>query len=409
MFSKAIDAENYVMNRHGKGVGLARFREILEEYGNPQDAVPAIHVAGTNGKGSTCNYLKDIYRALGYRTGLFTSPHLDEHRDRIRIDDVWIPEVRYLEYVNALYERIEQEGLSMFECVTLIGFLYFRDEKVDLAVIETGLGGLLDMTNALNHPLISVITTIGYDHMNVLGDTLAEIAAQKAGIIKENGKVMIGDLVPEAVPVIRETAALKQAQFLQMKEFTDLPGSALMLDGMVYTLASNAQYQKKNAVLALSAAEALGVDIHDPRVVDAVGGSLWKGRFETVCRNPYIIMDGAHNEEGMTALVQSVHSLPRPVTCVFTALRDKQGPLMAAMLGENVDRLIVTEIPFYRADSGEHLCPEEGTVIPDYRDAIDLAVRECGDGSVLICGSLYFVSFAREHLKERGLLKPENK
>ena len=407
MFSKAIDAENYVMGRHGKGAGLARFREILEEYGSPQDAVKTIHVAGTNGKGSTCNFLKDIYRSLGYRTGLFTSPHLDDHRDRIRIDDVWIPEDRYLAYVNALYDRIEQENLSMFECVTLIGFLYFRDEQVDIAVIETGLGGLLDMTNALQHPLLSVITTIGYDHMNVLGDTLEEIAAQKAGIIKENGKVIIGDLVPEAEQVVREQAVLMHAEFLQMKEYSDLPGNAFVLDGSVYTLTTDAQYQKKNAVLALSAAEALGIDIRDERVVKAVSGSLWKGRFETVCRDPYIVMDGAHNEEGTTALVQSVSSLPRPVTCVFTALRDKQGPAMAEMLAHAVNRMIVTEIPFYRADTGEHLCPEGGTVVPDYREAIDLAVRECGSGSVLICGSLYFVSFARDHLKERGLLKQE--
>ena len=135
----------------------------------------------------------------------------------------------------------------MFECVTLIGFLYFRDEQVDIAVIETGLGGLLDMTNALQHPLLSVITTIGYDHMNVLGDTLEEIAAQKAGIIKENGKVIIGDLVPEAEQVVREQAVLMHAEFLQMKEYSDLPGNAFVLDGSVYTLTTDAQYQKKNA------------------------------------------------------------------------------------------------------------------------------------------------------------------
>ncbi|MCR5372027.1 MAG: bifunctional folylpolyglutamate synthase/dihydrofolate synthase [Solobacterium sp.] len=405
MFSNALDAENYVMNRRGKGTGLVRFREILAEYGNPQDAYRTVHVAGTNGKGSTCNYLKDIFVSLGYRTGLFTSPHLDEHRDRIRINDELIPEERYLGYVNQLYELIEREKLSMFECVTLIGFLYFRDAEVDIAVIETGLGGLLDMTNALSRPDLSVITTIGYDHMNVLGDTLEEIAYQKAGIIKEHGKVIIGDLLPEAAATVKEQADRMDAAFFRMRPFEDVSERSFRLGDTEYTLSTTAQYQKKNAVLALSAAELLGVDICDPRVVDAISGSLWKGRFETVCESPRIVMDGAHNEEGMRALVNSAKQLPGPIICVFTALRDKQGPEMEQMLESTVDRLIITEIPYYRADSGEHLNSGTQTVIPDYKEAIDTAVRECGEGTVLICGSLYFVSYARAWLKEKGILQ----
>ena len=405
MFSNTVDAENYVMSRRGKGTGLARFREILAAYGSPQDAVRTIHVAGTNGKGSTCNFLKDIFMALGYRTGLFTSPHLDEHRDRIRIDDELIPGDVYLGYVNQLYDLIEREKLSMFETVTLIGFLYFRDEKVDIAVIETGLGGLLDMTNALDHPELSVITTIGYDHMNVLGDTLEEIAYQKAGIIKEHGKVIVGDLVPEAMDTVKQQAEKMDAAFYRMKPFKDVSERSFRLGETVYTLSTDAQYQKKNASLALSAAEVLGVDIRDPRIVDAISGSLWKGRFETVSLSPRIVMDGAHNEEGMRALVKSAVNLPRPIICVFTALRDKQGPEMEQMLEKVVDRMIITEIPYYRADSGEHLNAGDQTVIPDYREAIDEAIAECGEGTVLICGSLYFVSYARAWLKEKGILQ----
>ena len=404
MFNKPIDAENYVMNRRGKGTGLARFREILAEFGSPQDAVRTIHVAGTNGKGSTCNYLKDIFMSQGCRTGLFTSPHLDEHRDRIRINDELIPGERYLAYVNQLYDLIEREKLSMFETVTLIGFLYFRDEQVDIAVIETGLGGLLDMTNALSSPELSVITTIGYDHMNVLGDTLEEIAYQKAGIIKEHGRVITGDLLPEALAVVQAQAEKMDAGFYCMRAFEDVSERSFRLGDTVYTLSTSAQYQKKNAVLALSAAELLGVDIQDPRIVDAISGSLWKGRFETVSLSPRIVMDGAHNEEGMRALVKSAADLPRPIICVFTALRDKQGPEMEQMLESIADRMIITEIPYYRADSGEHLNSGDQTVIPDYREAIDAAIAECGEGTVLICGSLYFVSFARAWLREKGIL-----
>ncbi len=400
MFVNSADAENYVMTRHGKGTGLARFIEILHEYGDPQDAFRSVHVAGTNGKGSTCNYLKDIFTALGYRTGLFTSPHLDEHRDRIRINDELIPPDRYLGYVNALYERIEAEKLSMFESVSLICFLYFRDEQVDIAVIETGLGGLLDMTNALHQPLLSVITSIGYDHMHVLGDTLEEIAAQKAGIIKEDGRVAAGVMPEEALAVIRDTAARKHAEFRQMKPYVNVSERSFELEGTLYTLSTSAQYQKNNAALALTAAEMLGVNIHDELIVMAVRNSLWHGRFETVCEDPHIVTDGAHNEEGIRALAASVGSLQKPVICVFTAMKDKQGPLMERMLEEVCDRMIITEIPYYRSDSGEHLNPGDQLVIPDYREAIDTAIRECGGGTVLICGSLYFVSYAREYLRD---------
>ncbi|MBR2668258.1 MAG: bifunctional folylpolyglutamate synthase/dihydrofolate synthase [Solobacterium sp.] len=398
-FNTVLEAEEWIMSRRNREHGFAHFQEAMEAAGNPQNTLHAIHVAGTNGKGSTTNYISDMLIACGYQVGTFTSPHLVEHRDRIKINQEWISEEKFLYYLNEWYDFVETWDLAMFEIDVLLASLYFRDEQVDWAVMEVGLGGRLDGTNTMAHPVLSVITTIGMDHMDRLGNTYAEIAYEKAGIIKENGQVLIGYLNDEAREVIRRISAERNAQLIELAPFEDQGLGRFIFDGDTYEIAMTAEYQKANASLALQACQCIGLDIHSDTVKKALYGSQWAGRFEKVQDHPAIILDGAHNEEGMRALTSSFRNLETPVVVVFSALADKQGREMAEMLVKSADRLYVTQFAMYRADTAAHLACEGSTIIEDWKEAITAAKQDVSaKGTVVICGSLYFISMVREYL-----------
>ena len=399
MFTEINEAMEWVMSRRGHAHDPEGMKSILAEAGNPQKYFDCIHVAGTNGKGSFVNYLSDMLKASGKKTGMFTSPHMVNHRDRIRIDGEWIPEDTFLRYVNEYYDLIVRENMTMFETDVLIALSWYRDEKIDIAVIECGLGGRYDSTNVLERTILSVITTIGFDHMDRLGDTLGKIAWHKAGIIPENGKVLVGNVPEEAFSVIENEAAGKHAQLLRLPGYRDGGMRRLIYGGEIYELCTDAVYQTENAALALRAAEEIGLDIHSETVRKALYASRWTGRFETVSYAPRIILDGAHNPHGVSALIRSMQHLSHPLICVFSALRDKQGKEMAGMLEEACDELIVTEFEMYRADHAEDLSGGRGTVIADWHEAIETAKERAGrTGTVVITGSLYFVSTVRGSL-----------
>ena len=398
MFNDIDKAVAWVSGRRS-GHGFDVFRQAMAEAGDPQDGFASIHVAGTNGKGSVVCFLKDILTACGFRTGMYTSPHLVSHLDRIRLADRWIPAERFLHYLNEEMELIKRYDLSMFEIDTLIASLYYRDEKADWAVIETGLGGRLDSTNVLHHPRLEVITTIGYDHMDRLGSTLTAIAGEKAGIIKPGSRVVMGYLDPEAAAVIRQKAASQQAELIETPAYEDRGPQRFRLYGQDYAIASLAKYQIANAAVALCAARALGIDITSDAVKEAVRGSRWPGRFEPVAAHPLIILDGAHNPQGMAALTASFAALPRPLAVVYSALKDKQGRTMAKMLEGWCDRLYVTQFAAGRADSAAHLAPAPELIRTDWKQAVREAREFAGaDGTVVITGSLYFISDARAWL-----------
>ena len=399
MFNDINEAVAWVSGRRSSGHGFDVFRQAMAEAGDPQDGFASIHVAGTNGKGSVVCFLKDILTACGFCTGMYTSPHLVSHLDRIRLADRWIPAERFLHYLNEEMELIKRYDLSMFEIDTLIASLYYRDEKADWAVIETGLGGRLDSTNVLHHPRLEVITTIGYDHMDRLGSTLTAIAGEKAGIIKPGSRVVMGYLDPEAAAVIRQKAASQQAELIETPAYEGLGPQRFRLYGQDYAIASRAEYQKANAAVALCAARALGIDITSGAVKEAVRGSRWPGRFEPVAAHPLIILDGAHNPQGIAALTASFAALPRPLAVVYSALKDKQGQTMAKMLQNCCDRLYVTQFAGSRADSAAHLAPAPELIREDWKQAVREAREFAGaDGTVVITGSLYFISDARAWL-----------
>lgn len=389
--------EEWVMSRRNPNHGLGPVRDILRKAGNPQDQIHTIHVAGTNGKGSTCCYLQHILMAQGYRVGMFTSPHLITHRDRIRINDAFISHETFESYLHAYLNDILEKNLGMFEIDTLIAYTWFRDQNVDYAIIECGLGGRLDNTNVIKKPDLCVITTAAYDHMNILGSRIQQIANEKAGIFMPGSRAVCGRIDPHALCVVRKRAERIHCSLSEMPSFYSRGKQKFSFDDDVYRLKADGEYQKANASLALFGAWMLGVDIHSEKVKQAVMNTVWAGRFETVKEHPRIILDGAHNQEGMQALLKSLHDLPHPLIIVFSALKDKPGRKMAEAYEKACDHLIVTHFDNARADTLEDLTPDGAEAVSDWKQALHKAETMAGkDGCMVVTGSLYFISLVRD-------------
>ena len=392
--------ENWVMRRRNPNHGLEPIRQALARHGNPQNDLKFIHVAGTNGKGSVCCYIRDVLMANGYRTGMFTSPHLIHHFDRITIDGKWIAKDEYQHILDACIDDIIELNLGMFEIALLIALLHFKKQKTDYVVLECGLGGRLDNTNVIPSPVISVITTIGSDHAALLGNRVQQVAFEKAGIIKEHVPVCVGLVSRKARGVIASVANRKHAPITFMKQVQVTGQNAFTYDHDVYELSSAAFYQKENALLALRVLKFIGIDIHDDATKQALHESSWKGRFEKVGTHPAIYLDGAHNKEGIEALVRNYSGLNRPVITVFSALKDKPGRWMASKLSQVSDELIITSINNGRFDSMDSLSIDGAAMVADENQAVDQAVKLAGEnGTVVICGSLYFISDIRKRWK----------
>jgi len=405
-FKSAVEFIDYVTERFGsKRTSQRNFKQCMASLGNPQVKLKCIHVAGTNGKGSTTNYLRSILQEAGYKVGSFTSPHLVVHNDRIRINDENISDERLLEYANQYVDLWEEYDLSMFEIDTLLSFLYFLDEEVDFAVYEVGMGGRLDATNEIQ-PLVSVITNIGYDHMSYLGNTLELIAGEKAGIVKEEIALFTTEQSLACLAVFQNICDERNSLLFKVEipnaYFKDEEYHYEYLDYRV-RLKTYASYQISNSVLALAVIDYLVkqglVKASKEDIEKGLAVGSWKGRFELVSEEPKIILDGAHNEAGIQALIDSIHNLEKPIIVVFSALKDKEYHKMLLALQETVSELIITEFDFYRKALLEDL--QEGLEVEgirDYKNAINYAKNRVGNGTIIITGSLYFISDVRAYL-----------
>ncbi len=400
MFKDINTAIDFLESRRNMTLGIDFLKQAFSEIGNPQEKIKAVHIAGTNGKGSTTNFTRAILQEAGYKVGTFTSPHLIHHNDRLRINDVDITDEKLLYYINKTEPLWEKYQLSMFEIDMLISVLYFLDESVDYVVYEVGLGGRLDATNVIT-PLVSGITNVDYDHMNILGDTIEEIAFEKAGIIKQCIPVITTETKLNVLNVIKKIAAENQASLcvLDSPKYTlgDKSFTLDIEDGI--TMRNQGIYQKDNANLAINLIKSLKLNIDFETIKRGIEKTHWAGRFEEIIPNVYL--DGAHNDQGMTRLIESLNMLPKPWTVVFTALLDKSHHEMLEKLSSKVDNLIVTEFDFYRAEKANVLA--EGLdviVIPDYKAAIQKGLQLKAKGTLLITGSLYFISDARAYLLE---------
>jgi dihydrofolate synthase/folylpolyglutamate synthase len=380
-------------------LGLERIRAVLAALGNPQDSFRSIHVAGTNGKGSTCAMIEAGLRTAGVRTGLYTSPHLVEPTERIVIDGIPVTPRQFEQAFDAVHKIAAELDLDVhptyFETVTAMAFWLFRELRVETAVIETGLGGRLDATNVVN-PALTVITPIDFDHEAYLGSTIEAIAGEKAGILKEGVPSVFARQRPEALAVLEKRAAELHVPVKHTSDFAirdlhiDARGSEF--SGLKVPLAG--EHQIENAIAAALALESLGVS---PKGIE---NARWPGRLEQISPNPDIILDGAHNPAGARALARHLERFyaNRKIWMIYGAMRDKAVDEIAGILFPLATELVLTAPDNPRALRPEalHELAGRGHVTPNIAAAIDLvraSVHE--DDIVLITGSLFLVGEAR--------------
>ena len=381
-------------------LGLERIRAVLEALGNPERAYRVVHVAGTNGKGSTCAMIDAGLRSAGVRTGLFTSPHLIEPTERIQIDGIPVSTADFERAFNIVHETAEKLDLdchpTYFETVTAMAFWLFREKQVETAVIEVGLGGRLDSTNVVQ-PVLTVITPIDFDHEAYLGHTIEAIANEKAGILKPGIPAVFAQQRPEAAKVLDARAAelhvpVTRAEDFKIRELhIDARGSRF--SGIICPLAG--EHQVDNAVTAALALIALRVS------PDGIKDARWPGRIEHVSPNPDIILDGAHNPAGARALARYLERFygTRRIWLVYGAMRDKAIEEVAGILFP-----IATELVLTAPDTPRALRPEalaefagRGHMEPTVEAAIHYARTQATDEDVIvITGSLFVVGEARK-------------
>lgn len=390
--------------RFGSVLGLASITELLRRLGNPQKKLKIIHVAGTNGKGSVCAALAAILTAQGYRTGLYTSPYIEEFRERICIGNQMISPADLAkcgERVKQCCDGMERDGLAYpteFELVTAIGFLYFEQSQCDFVVLEVGLGGRLDATNVIDPPLLSVITSIDFDHVDRLGHTLREIAFEKCGIIKPGSVAVTSPgQTDEALRVIREVTAERKVPLsvspMPEQICADLSGTAFTWKGQAYRSALLGGHQAINAACCLQGIEALranGVTVSDEAVRLGLSRVRHKARMELI--RPNFILDGGHNLSGVTALCDFIRHIrgDRKIVIVAGMLRDKDYRSCGSMLRREADVLIATQ-----TDSPRRLPMEEFAAAAQadecFENPVDAAQRALAlagkSGLAVACGS----------------------
>ena len=400
MFANVDEAISWITSRTRSAHQASDFRQYVQSLGNPQLKLKCLHVAGTNGKGSTTNYLRSILQKAGYKVGSFTSPHLMTHLDRIRINDENISADYFLKIINEKQQEWESHDLTMFEIDTLISIYYFLDQQVDYAVYEVGLGGRLDPTNIIM-PIGAVITNIEMDHMNILGNTIRQIAREKAGIIKDGLTFATFEKKRAAIEVFNMAAKVHKAKMIRTHQARNVKISDhIEFDYQSYhvSLPTIAPYQILNASAAIALLRALKrekkLQISKADILQGLQTS-WAVRFEQVSEKPRVIIDGAHNENGIDELCHALAQIPEEKVIVFSALKDKRYRQMLEKL-QGQGELIITEFASKRSTTAENLAEglEGVTVIDDWNEAIDEALRR--NKTVIITGSLYFISLVRE-------------
>jgi len=380
-------------------LGLERIRAVLDALGSPEKAYRVVHVAGTNGKGSTCAMIAAGLQAAGVRTGLFTSPHLIEPTERIQVDGIPVSQAQFSRAFDVVHQAAGSLDLdahpSYFETVAAMAFWLFRELKVQTAVIEVGLGGRLDATNVAD-PALTVITPIDLDHQNFLGGTIEAIAAEKAGILKPGAPAVFAGQRVEAEAVLDAKAAELGIRVRHAAEFEirdlELDARGSRFSGIEIPLAG--EHQVDNAVTAALALEELGVS------PAGIAETRWPGRLEHISPNPDIILDGAHNPAGARALARYLETYysGRKRWMIFGAMRDKAVAEMGAILFPLADELILTA-----ADSPRSMPPGElamlagrGRAVANIGAALKLSAAEAApDDAIIITGSLFLVGEAR--------------
>ncbi|WAM32694.1 bifunctional folylpolyglutamate synthase/dihydrofolate synthase [Caldicellulosiruptor naganoensis] len=422
------EALEYIHGTYKFGVklGLENIKRLLELMGNPQKDLKIIHVAGTNGKGSTCAFINQVLIEAGYKVGLYTSPYLEFFNERMKINNIPISNdelARITKFVKDKVELMIAQGFNHpteFEIVTAIAFEYFKRMNVDFVVLEVGLGGRFDATNVVETPELCIITSIGYDHMDILGQTIEQIAYEKAGIIKEGSTVILGlQRYKEPTAVISNVCKQKNAKLIEVK--SDYKIISNTLDGVVFDCITPrgiyknleikllGEHQVENALNCVYAFEYLSerFNIGIDALVVGLLNTKWNGRFEIISKAPLVILDGAHNVDGMKALVENCKQYlkGKKISIVVGVLKDKEYQSMLSLIKEITSDVIFTLVPYQKrafstTEAKEVAMNYQFKFIEDFREAINISLEKAKeDSAILICGSLYLVGPARTYLK----------
>lgn len=390
---------------------------LCNTLGNPQHKFKSIHVAGTNGKGSTSHMLAAILQTAGYKTGLYTSPHLKDFRERIKVNGEMVSEEFVILFTERIRARIEEIEPSFFEITVVMAFEYFAQQEVDIAIIETGLGGRLDSTNVIV-PELSIITNIGWDHMNLLGNSLEKIAAEKAGIIKETIPVVVGEVIPETISIFEETAYEKNAPLSiaeRKRHITDWNwekhelvvevASEHQTDHKIYHLDLQGVYQTKNLLTVLEACSILqqkGWKLDNDAIQQGLKHTKkitgLHGRWEVIHTSPLVVMDVAHNADGIRQLVQQAELISHDqLHIIIGMVKDKDIDRVLSLLPKTANYYF-TKAQIPRALPENELMEKAGKLklkgdsFPDVNEALEFALQHTHpDDLIIICGSVFLV------------------
>lgn len=390
---------------------------LCNTLGNPQHKFKSIHVAGTNGKGSTSHMLAAILQTAGYKTGLYTSPHLKDFRERIKVNGEMVSEEFVILFTERIRPRIEEIEPSFFEITVAMAFEYFAQQEVDIAIIETGLGGRLDSTNVIV-PELSIITNIGWDHMNLLGNSLEEIAAEKAGIIKEKIPVVVGEVIPETISIFEETANEKNAPLSiaerkrhiadwnwEKHELVVEVASEHQTDHKIYHLDLQGVYQTKNLLTVLEACSILqqkGWKLDNDAIQQGLKHTKkitgLHGRWEVIHTSPLVVMDVAHNADGIRQLVQQAELISHDqLHIIIGMVKDKDIDRVLSLLPKTANYYF-TKAQIPRALPENELMEKAGKLklkgdsFPDVNEALEFALQHTHpDDLIIICGSVFLV------------------
>lgn len=406
----------------GSKLGLDNITNLCHLLGDPQKKLKFIHVAGTNGKGSTVAYISSILIKAGLKTGIYTSPFVENFSERIKINNEEISGEEFALHatkVRQTAERMIKEGIGSpteFELICAIAFLYFAEKNCDICVLEVGMGGRLDATNVIDPPLLCVITPISYDHMEYLGDTLEKIAFEKAGIIKNGTTVLTYPQTPGVEKVFEEVCEERGAGLVRCAlpdgiKKADMDGVEFEYEGKVYKTRLLGKYQINNAAMAVNAAGILrnkGISISDGNIFDGIASAVWSARFELLRKNPYVFIDGSHNVQGMETLADSLRLYfgEKKIIFITGILKDKEYGRMLDIMLPLAKRVYTITVPSPRSLKASELAEEvkkrtkaEVSCIEEPADALKEALKKATDTDVICaCGSLYFVGIIRKLL-----------
>lgn len=424
------EAINYIKNtsKFSIKLGLSRTEKILELLGNPHKKIKCIHIAGTNGKGSTTAMINRVLIESGYKVGMYISPYLEVFEERIQINGENIPKndlIEMIEKVSLAVSKAKELGYTNpteFEIITCAMFLYFYEKNVDFAVIEVGLGGRLDSTNVIT-PILSIITSISLDHMKILGDTLGKIAFEKAGIIKEGVPLILYPQEKEAFEVIEAKAKEMGSEIITVNKnsvtyisnnnkFQEIKVKAM---GREYylklsLLGEHQLYNAATAIYAIGKLEAMGINIEKEAIEKGLKNVTWPGRLEVISENPLVVLDGAHNKDGIEKLSHSVDKYfeYEEIILILGILGDKAVEDMVRIIVPKAKKVITVTPHNERGEKGEELLSlvkrynNEVMYIEDYKEAYYEALKNTTPKSlILICGSLYMIGDMRTILKNR--------